>query len=361
MDSLTQAALGAVVGHAGMGRHIGKWAPVWGAALGTLPDLDVFISFGGAVEDFTYHRSFSHSLLVQAVVTPWFLWLALKLHPDTRQQAGAWALTLLAIFWTHSALDALTVYGTQLFWPLTEHPFAVSSVFIIDPFYTLPLVGVLVAGIFCGFSGEKAVFRSQAVLLVSGLYLLWGMAGKGLIDTGVRNYLEARAAEAGKAEEATFVSTPAPFNTLLWRIVVRYDDRYEVGYLAVWEDWESLNPVSYSDRSDLRPVMQGHWPYDRLEWFTKGFNRLAVNESGQMVLSDLRMGLEGSYVFNFGLAEQVEGQWQAQSAWRVEEPRDLSRLPLIWERLWDDSVSLSPRHLSSSGEIRNASEAAALR
>ncbi|NBW94975.1 MAG: metal-dependent hydrolase, partial [Bacteroidetes bacterium] len=41
MDSLTQIALGAAVGEATVGRKAGKKGALWGAALGTLPDLDV--------------------------------------------------------------------------------------------------------------------------------------------------------------------------------------------------------------------------------------------------------------------------------------------------------------------------------
>ncbi len=41
---------------------------------------------------------------------------------------------------THGILDSFTVYGTQLMWPITEYPFAVSNLFIIDSLYTLPLL-----------------------------------------------------------------------------------------------------------------------------------------------------------------------------------------------------------------------------
>ncbi|XQF91744.1 metal-dependent hydrolase (plasmid) [Pseudoalteromonas espejiana] len=32
------------------------------------------------------------------------------------------------------------MYGTQLLWPFTEYPFAISNMFIVDPLYTLPLL-----------------------------------------------------------------------------------------------------------------------------------------------------------------------------------------------------------------------------
>ena len=61
MDSLTQIVLGAAVADATIGRTVGRRAAIYGAVLGTLPDMDVFVSLGGVVEDFVYHRSASHS------------------------------------------------------------------------------------------------------------------------------------------------------------------------------------------------------------------------------------------------------------------------------------------------------------
>ena len=49
MDSLTQIALGAAVGTAVLGRKVGARAALWGAAVATLPDLDVLFPYGDPV------------------------------------------------------------------------------------------------------------------------------------------------------------------------------------------------------------------------------------------------------------------------------------------------------------------------
>ena len=41
MDSLTQITLGAAVGELLLGKKLGNRAMVWGAVIGTVPDLDV--------------------------------------------------------------------------------------------------------------------------------------------------------------------------------------------------------------------------------------------------------------------------------------------------------------------------------
>ncbi len=92
MDSLTQLTLGAAVGEAVLGRQVGHRAALWGALLGTLPDLDVLVPLGDAVRDFTYHRGASHSLFVPAALTPLVVWLILKIHPQIRPLRGRWAV-----------------------------------------------------------------------------------------------------------------------------------------------------------------------------------------------------------------------------------------------------------------------------
>ena len=66
MDSLTQAALGGVVAYAVLGPSLGKRAVIYGMALGTLPDLDVLIDFGGPIENMTHHRGFTN-LIIDAI------------------------------------------------------------------------------------------------------------------------------------------------------------------------------------------------------------------------------------------------------------------------------------------------------
>ena len=90
MDSLTQAVLGAAVGEATLGRRVGHRAPLWGAILGTLPDLDVIYPFADPVSAFTWHRGPSHSVFVLAALTPLIVWLVLKLHPGTAEQRRGW-------------------------------------------------------------------------------------------------------------------------------------------------------------------------------------------------------------------------------------------------------------------------------
>ncbi len=83
MDSITQAALGATVAGAIAGKRCNAKVLLTGAALGTLPDLDVILDYGDAVQNTIKHRGFSHSLLVLPPFALLISWLYCRWRPDT--------------------------------------------------------------------------------------------------------------------------------------------------------------------------------------------------------------------------------------------------------------------------------------
>ena len=90
MDSLTQIVLGGTLAAALVPPGQRRRALVYGAALGTLPDLDVLVGYGNAVADFTYHRSYSHSLIVLSVLAPLLWLLARRFDRHVAQSPGRW-------------------------------------------------------------------------------------------------------------------------------------------------------------------------------------------------------------------------------------------------------------------------------
>ena len=334
MDSVTQLALGAAVGEASIGRQVGNKAILWGAVLGTLPDLDVFIPLGGAVEDFTYHRSFSHSLLVLALLTPLVVWLILKLHPRTREYRNRWALMVYLVFATHVLLDSFTVYGTQIFWPLITTPQSWSTLFIIDPAYTLPLIVGVMAALVMSRQRHRGHLLNSAGLALSTLYLAWSLGAKLYVESVARDSLARQGVEYQR-----LLSTPAPFTTLLWRFVAMGEEGYFEGYYSFLDGHDGVTGQRFDSRVDLLDSLAEHWPVQRLQWFTHGFYKVS-QESEAVVISDLRMGLEGDYVFRFQVAELNNPHPTPITARRMQDgPRNTGRLSRVWKRLWDHTVA----------------------
>jgi inner membrane protein len=205
MDSLSQLALGAAVGVAVMGRRTAVWkAALWGAIAGTLPDLDVFIDHGDALRNMTMHRGASHALFWLTLAAPLLAALPATLHHQREQFARWWLAMGLALL-THPLLDAMTVYGTQLLLPFTDHPFGVGSMFIIDPLYTAPLtIGLGLALARQDWRG----LRWNNVDALSTAYLAWRVVAQWHVREIAQEALAARGTPARRCLSLRPRSTP---------------------------------------------------------------------------------------------------------------------------------------------------------
>ncbi|MBB1368050.1 metal-dependent hydrolase [Pseudoalteromonas sp. SR44-5] len=334
MDSLTQVVLGSAVAYTVLGNKLGRKSLLVGAAFGTLPDLDVLINFGGNVENFVYHRSFSHSLLIQLLVSPLFAWLLLKMNWAKGVSLRRWSVALFLILSTHSLLDSFTVYGTQLLWPLTTYPFGISSIFIIDPAYTLPLLLSCIA-LCLARMWPYAQRINTAALIVSSLYLAWGLAAKWHIEDKIHQALNTQ-----NIIFKHFESTPTPFNTLLWRAVAVTElGHYEI-YASVFDDADNVDMQFYPSENTLLAKLDDARQIKLLQAFTKGLYGV-YQQDEQVIMSDLRMGLEGYYVFSFVVAQQKDQQLIPGSYQQLSNRFPLDKLGLIFARITDPNIDLA--------------------
>jgi inner membrane protein len=329
MDSLTQLALGAAVAEATAGRQVGRRALLWGAICGTLPDLDVFVPLGDAVRDFTYHRSASHSLFVLAALTPLVVWLILKLHPATVEHRRRWFALVYLVFATHVLLDSFTVYGTQIFWPFITTPMTWSTIFIIDPLYTVPLLIGSIAALIAARRWSWGHTANTIGLVLSTGYLMWTLGAKLHVEHVARNALEAQNIAFTKV-----LTTPAPFNSLLWRVLVVNDAHYYESFYSVLDDGSTLRFEQHPRSLDLIEPLRDSWPVQRLQWFTKDFYAATAIE-GDIIINDLRMGFEPEYVFRFKVGEMGNPHPHPAPVVQMAGIRSFERLHWVWARIWE--------------------------
>ena len=342
MDSLTQIVLGAAVAAAIAPARHRRAALLAGAALGTLPDLDSLILLP-LTEDpvalMTVHRSFSHSLLVLPLVAAliWSLYRHFG-HGRVAEAPARWFWAMQLALVTHPVLDAFTVYGTQLWWPLHPPPTMISSVFIIDPLYTVWLALACVIA-WCVPLRPLAQRALLAGLVLSSAYLGWSLWAKHRVDSEADRALAAM----GLANAPRF-SVPVPFNTLLWRVVAMTPNGYVIGERSLVADRGAMRFEGHPSQVQALAEVAALPAVERLTWFNRGFMRAQVVD-GELVLSDLRMGLEPEYNFNFVVARQTaEGRWeeipprQLQAAYRAPVARGHLReaLARMWWRIWNE-------------------------
>ena len=343
MDSLTQIALGAAVGEATLGKKVGNRAMVWGMICGTLPDLDVFVPMGDAVKDFVYHRSASHSLFVLAVISPIMVWIISLLHTDTRQYNRDWFWLVYFVFATHVLLDSFTVYGTQIFWPIWTTPMTWSSIFIIDPLYTVPLLLGVVLAMRMSRATPTGHNWNTVGLVLSSVYLAWSL--------GAKLYVEDIAKTALTRDELPYsnlITIATPFNTVLWRILAVNDSNYMVGYYSLLDRDKDIRFDSYPRNDDLLNGIEDTQPVQLLRWFTKGFYGVTKMDR-DVVINDLRMGLEPEFVFRFRVGELSNPHTRLAPVERINSELDWSRLRLLPERILSNtsgppSPQLKPNH-----------------
>jgi inner membrane protein len=323
MDSLSQIALGAAVSVAVMGRRTALWkAAAWGAVAGTLPDLDVFIDHGNAIHNMVLHRAETHAPF-------WLTLFSLPFGAGIARLQGEWAqwrrwwLAIWLALVTHPLLDTMTVYGTQLALPFSDHPFGVGSVFIIDPLYTLPL---LVGTVWAMSTGK---LKANTVgLVLSTAYLAWGVVAQQQVERVAQTSLAAQGINAERV-----LVTPTAFNSVLWRVVAVSGDSYHEGFYSLLDATPRIGFDRFERGTALTPEVQGIDGVQRISAFSKGFYKLQ-QDGDRVSITDLRMGQEPAYTFSFVVAERRSAAVPLAAPEQVGRRPDLGRFfPWLWQRI----------------------------
>lgn len=352
MDSLTQAVLGATVGYTLGGRHLGRKAALWGIGLGTLPDLDVLIQNADPVDSYVMHRSWSHSFLVTGLAAVPIGLTISRLHSSACAVPGRMVLMVSLIFFTHILLDALTIYGTQIFWlisdlvpALPQGPIGLGSVAIIDPLYTIPLllatIWILLRGSIRS-NGRKILPEqvSIAALTVSSLYLGWGLIAQNTIEKHAKDQM----ASNGIIIDRLFAS-PTFGNSLLWYVLVQEGDKVHYGVRSLLDN--ANKPLGFAvmeRRSNTLNELPNKTAAQKVMGFSNGFYRFAET-ANEISIADMRMGLPPNFDlhFEFALANRnsIDGTLTALSPTKHLFPQVYKEnFIYVWDRIFSEQATM---------------------
>ena len=334
MDSLTQAALGAAVAVALAPKAPKKRMILYGAALGTMPDLDVLMNpFVSDVQAVVAHRSATHSLICLPFVALLLAYLAGRWRL-AGMQWKQWTWVTMGCLLTHPLLDGFTSYGTQMLWPISRTPFSTSSIFIIDPLYSLPIMAALIALWRERLPEQGSPGQVRAIspaITYIRLALLWGCLYLGLglgIKLWQQHQLRAWLDSQGAQPEIAYLQ-PTLANLLLWRaIVIDTSGNREILYW-LWEGfeqdsrWEHL--PKHPQREHLTQLMGSSESHQRLLEFSRGLYQLQQLVDGTVIFADRRFPFPGEAsdtsgsLFSFRIGQQATG-----GRYRLYEPIRLS-------------------------------------
>ncbi len=284
MDSVTQATLGCAIGEVCLGRRLGNMAVLWGALFGTLADLDVLVNpLLDEVTKLSWHRGYSHSIFLNLAAAPALAWLMHRFYRD-RTAYREWFVFMLAVLLAAILIDASTVYGTQLLQPFSDYPLGWNSISIVDPVFTLPLVGAVAAALFMVRENGRRRLLSGLALGFSGLYLV--------LTLGVKVHINSVAEEAFAKQNIKvkrFMTAPTLFNAILWRIMGETSEGYWVGYHSVFDEHDGIKFEHVARNEGLLAPMLGSRAHQKLMWFSQGWYTVH-NLEGRILFSDIRFG-----------------------------------------------------------------------
>ena len=285
MDPLSQAAVGAAWAQPAARRPAIGSATVVGAISGMAPDLDIFIrSSEDPLVALEFHRQFTHAL----AFIPFGAFICATLFFGLLRKRLTFAQCYLFAFLgygTHGLLDACTTYGTQLFWPFAETRVAWNNVSVVDPLFTLPLIGLVLAG----------VWRRRTAFAAAGVCWALFYLGFGVVQNMRASTEGALLASQRGHRPVRLEAKPAFANLLVWKLIYEYQDRYYVDAVRVGLSTRVFEGVSVEklDRRRhlpwLDPDSQQAADLERFRWFSDDF--LAPDPERPGYVIDMRYSL----------------------------------------------------------------------
>ncbi len=338
MDSITQATLGAAVGEAFLGKKVGYRAAAWGAVLGTVPDLDVLINpFVDNVIEIRTHRGFTHSITFCLLASPVFGWLIDKFHKSLEIGWKKWSILAFFAFFTHLMIDLPTTYGTQVLFPFTNTPYALDSIFIIDPLFTLPLLISLITALFLRRSSKARRYVNLTGLAIGALYMIWGY--------GIKNHVHNVFETSFQNQYGTYEqikTTPNGPTTFFWSGYVEKNDTIYNSVYSIFDEEKLLNFTPIPKNSHLIEPYKNDRAFETLLWFSRGFYTVEM-EDDQLVFYDLRFGRddfwltdEGRYIWrNEVIFDETGSAYNFDLSIPAFNTRT-ENLNRYWDRLWGE-------------------------
>lgn len=347
MDSITQAALGAAVGHLCWHEKMGRKALVAGAFLGTLPDLD-FILYPvlDEVQRLYWHRGESHSVWFLLLGSIFFGWLIERYSTSKQPKLFQTAAGVFFILSTHVLIDLFTVYGTQLLAPISRQRYALNNMFIIDPLFTAPLLVGTIGAYFIK-KVVIALWMNKISLLVAALYAAWSLSAQTVADRKFRLALAEYDVKISRQ-----VTSAAPFNTLLWRHLAETPDGFLLGYWSWLDDDKRVLRFQFIPKNgSIVKHITSTRTFEAVDWFSKGwwFAVKSDNQSAKVVdlrFTEIPNGASSPYTqwqwpfaWTFQLAAEDETRLQPV---RPEIQSPVKTLKLLVGRVQDQDGWLTP-------------------
>ncbi len=290
MDSISHIVLGAAVGELILGKKIGKKAMLWGALAASLPDIDVFFTpFFDPIDALFVHRGITHSFFFISLIIPLLGWIFSRFNWKRKATQKEWTFLFFVTILSHPLLDSCTMYGTGILEPFSNYRAQFTSLFIVEPFYTVPLLTGFIALLILRQDSSKRKFWARFGLWLSMVYLLFAICNKFYVSSVFTESLQKQ-----NMHFTDYETSPTPFNNILWNIFAKDTNGYWVGF---YSDLDKTKNIQYSfvPRNDsLAGDLLHNEQVQKLIRFSNGYYCFTICDN-ELRFNDLRFAFSGEF------------------------------------------------------------------
>ena len=287
MDPLSQAVVGASCAQALSNKKHFITVTVLGLLAGMAPDIDIFIrSNEDPMLFLEFHRQFTHSLLFIPIGGLLCAGLFHLLFHKRTQVSFRWTYLYATIaYGSNGLLDSCTSYGTQLFWPFSNHRVSWDTISIIDPIFTLPVLFLVVLA---------AIKRSRRIAIYAVAWILL-VQGFGLIQNQRASMVGHQLATERGHQVIRLNAKPSFANQLLWRVIYEtkegfYIDAIRLGLKTEIIPGQFIRHLNIAkDFPWLDKDSQQAKDIERFRWFSQGY--IALDPKRPLRIIDIRYSL----------------------------------------------------------------------
>ncbi len=243
-------------------------------------------------------------------MSPLLGWLFSKWFKKLNVDWKSWTLLFFLGILTHIFIDALTSYGTGWFEPFSNYRVAFNTIFVADPFYTLPFLICIIIGLIAKNNAVKRLKWAKIGLMISTIYLIFTFANKWHVDTKMQESFSKKhnpTSGVSSPFNPDFVTTPTPLNNFLW-MAYSFDSKgYWFGYYSIFDKTNDIEYFHVNKNDSLLKPFEKDESVQLLKQFSKRYYCMTTHKE-DVYFNDIRFGQIGgwdapdsTFVFSFKL------------------------------------------------------------
>lgn len=305
MDSLTHTVLGACIGEVIAGKKLGKKAMLLGAIANNFPDIDVISNiWTKPAEALLAHRGITHSLLAAFIFSFLFAWLFFKKSKHRDVSFKEWIMLFGINIFTHLLIDAFTSYGTGWFEPFSHYRVSFNSMFILDPFFLIPVLACAIMLLILKKNSLKRHKIALAGICIGSIYSTATLINKLYVNNVAKQNLLAQ-----NIKYSDYMITPTPLNNFLWYMAVNSDSVLHLGFYSIFDKDRNIRFQTINKNTNALEPYKNSEEVKKLLRFSKEYYTIS-NDENFPSFNDARFGQVGGwddknapFVFRFNLIE----------------------------------------------------------